>query len=492
MSVETSPVPVLPASAVTASRAACSQVQSRLTVAAHTLLTIFLALAFLTPSWRQGPFTWWPLLTANLAGRPAQIGLLALLPLLAALLRVAAWMVRPARRDQCRSLAGRDAWPVLLPVIGLGALTLLRLRPAVAPGVALIILAGIGFFWLLTFWLAQAPAAQVMRWLSLLFALVVLGQSTVGVVQFVRQDSAHLTFLGEPALDPRVEATSVVGPEGQHRLRAYGLTAHPNVLGGLLSIGLLWIMAGWLAGVPWPRVSPAISTVLWLVIGAVGLMGLLVSFSRAAWLGFGVGAAWLFWRQRRAWLRSRWLLLGMLIGVIFFVWRQPDLLWTRFFDLTSPLEARSISERVSGLIAAAGLIRDQWLLGVGSGLYAMTLVPGASPPVVHNAPLLAAAELGVGGGLLWLWLNGAWLVGLRRGHAAQGSAALALFDAVSACWLALFVCGLFDNYPWLTSSWRAAMLLGLLAGALIASLRAATPGNGDQDPQSNMRSAAKS
>ncbi|MGB2774463.1 MAG: hypothetical protein WBF31_19290, partial [Anaerolineae bacterium] len=65
MSVETSPVPVLPASAVTASRAACSQVQSRLTVAAHTLLTIFLALAFLTPSWRQGPFTWWPLLTAN-------------------------------------------------------------------------------------------------------------------------------------------------------------------------------------------------------------------------------------------------------------------------------------------------------------------------------------------------------------------------------------------------------------------------------------------
>ena len=149
------------------------------------------------------------------------------------------------------------------PVIGFGALTLLRLRPAVAPGMALIVLAGIGFFWLLTFWLAQAPAAQVMRWLSLLFALVVLGQSTVGVVQFVRQDSAHLTFLGEPALDPRVEATSVVGPEGQHRLRAYGLTSHPNVLGGLLSIGLLWIMAGWLAGVPWPRVSPAISTVLW-------------------------------------------------------------------------------------------------------------------------------------------------------------------------------------------------------------------------------------
>ena len=36
------------------------------------------------------------------------------------------------------------------------------------------------------------------------------------------------------------------------------------------------------------------------------------------------------------------------------------------------------------------------------------------------------------------------------------------------------------------------MLLGLLAGALIASLRAATPGNGGQDPQSNMRSAAKS
>lgn len=470
MSIEASPVFDLSPSAVAANRVERARVSLRLTIAAHVLLFCFLALVFLTPSWRQGPFTWWPLLAANLAGRPAQMGLLALLPLLAALLRVAAWLARPNRRSSMRSRAWRDAWPVLLPAAGLSALTLLRLRPAIAPGVALIVLVGVGFFWLMTFWLAQASAGWAMRWLALLFALTVLGQGAVGVVQFGRQDSAHLTFLGEPALDPRVESISVVGPEGQHRLRAYGLTPHPNVLGGLLSIGLLWIMAGWLAGVPWPRLSPAASSAAWLLIGAVGTMGLLVSFSRAAWLGFGVGAAWLCWRQRRAWRRSRWLLLALLLGVIFFAWRQPDLLWTRFFDLTSPLEARSIAERVSGLIAAAASIRQHWLWGVGSGLYAATLAPGASPPVVHSAPLLAAAELGVGGGLLWLWLNGAWWVGLRRGQAAPGRAAQALFDAVSACWLALFVTGLFDNHAWFISSWRAALLLGILSGALIASL----------------------
>ena len=79
------------------------------------------------------------------------------------------------------------------------------------------------------------------------------------------------------------------------------------------------------------------------------------------------------------------------------------------------------------------------------------------------------------GGLLWLWLNGAWLVGLRRSPSMQDAWASLLFDTTGACWLALFVCGLFDNYPWLTSSWRAALLLGILAGALAASQRRATP-----------------
>ena len=475
MSIEASSTHVLPTPAAPVSLVARRQTPARLLAAADILLTLFLVLTFLAPAWRQGPFTWWPIIVANLAGRPAQVGVLALLPVLAVLLRVAAWMKRAQPRDQSRGLAWHDGWPVLLPVIGLGAVTLLCLRPAAAPGVALIIVIGIGFFWLLTFWLAHAPAAHAMRWLPLLFALIVLVQGAVGVVQFVRQDSAHLAFLGEMALDPRVEATSVVGPEGQHRLRAYGLTAHPNVLGGLLSIGLLWIMAGWLADAPWPRVSPPVSRAAWLVVGAVGLMGLLVSFSRAAWLGFVIGAAWLCWRRRQAWHRSRWLLLGMLLAVLFFAWRQPDLLWARFFDLTSPLEARSISERVSGLVVATGLIREHWLLGVGSGLYAVMLAPGSAAPVVHSAPLLAAAELGVSGGLLWLWLNGAWLVGLRRSSARPDAWASLLFDTTAACWLALFVCGLFDNYPWLTSSWRAALLLGILAGALAASQRRAMP-----------------
>jgi len=475
MSIEASSTPVLPTPAAPVSQVAAGLAPARLIVAADALLTLFLTLTFLAPAWRQGPFTWWPIVVANLAGRPAQVGVLAFLPVLAVWVRVAACIKRAASRDQSGGLAWRDAWPVLLPVVGLGAVTLLRLRPAAAPGVALIIAIGIGFFWLLTFWLAPARPAHVMRWLSLLFAFIVLIQGAVGVVQFVRQDSAHLAFLGEMALDPRVESTSVVGPEGQHHLRAYGLTAHPNVLGGLLSIGLLWIMAGWLAGAPWPRVSPTVSSVAWLVVGAVGLMGLLVSFSRAAWLSFVIGAAWLGWRRREAWRRSRWLLLGMLIAVLFFAWRQPHLLWARFFDLASPLEARSISERMSGLIVAAGLIREHWLWGVGSGLYAATQAPGSASPVVHSAPLLAAAELGVGGGLLWLWLNGAWLIGLWRSPPTQDPWASRLFDVTAACWLALFVCGLFDNYPWLTSSWRAALLLGILAGALAASQRRATP-----------------
>ena len=51
---------------------------------------------------------------------------------------------------------------------------------------------------------------------------------------------ARAAWLGELVLDPRQNGVSVVATSGTERLlRAYGLTDHPNILGGLLVFGLL-------------------------------------------------------------------------------------------------------------------------------------------------------------------------------------------------------------------------------------------------------------
>jgi hypothetical protein len=137
------------------------------------------------------------------------------------------------------------------------------------------------------------------------------------------------------------------------------------------------------------------------------------------------------------------------------------------------LEARSLSERLYVFVVALGVIRAHLWDGVGSGLYLHALPVAGQATAVHNALLLATAELGIVGGVLWLWLGWAWL-GVRWPPkpvpgATQPDAAYAVFHAAVASWLALFAIGLFDNYTWLTASWRAAIILGILAGALAAS-----------------------
>jgi O-antigen ligase len=130
------------------------------------------------------------------------------------------------------------------------------------------------------------------------------------------------------------------------------------------------------------------------------------------------------------------------------------------------LEATSIRERLVDYRQAWGLIQDVPLKGAGSGYYILALWAGVGedrPPgfrKVHNAYLLAAAELGILGALLWVWallsvpLAAAWRA--RRG------------DVRGAGWAAAFCCAallcLFDSYLYVPSTWWAALFMSFLAG----------------------------
>jgi len=431
--------------------------------ASRAAFALAFLLAMATPEWERGTFSLVPLWRFRLSGEDFQVGVLALLPVVSGATWIAARLLGRSRSWRWGPLH------VALPVLGFAALALTRAWPvhirhhAVVTGIAVALFAGVYLYAL-----QELPG----RWVAGLLALLLLLQGGTAILQFARQDSVGLSWMGEGTLDPNGQGVSVIEAGGRRWLRAYGLTAHPNVLGGYLSMGVL-VCLGALAA--WPaRRRP------W-IYGAIGIgaVGLFLSFSRSAWLG--TGAALLTMALLvRPWQRVDWrsprnrrvLLLGggalvallLILAVLF-----GDLLTARLFRLGDPLESTSIQERLVDIRQAWDLFLDVPLKGAGSGYYIDALWAGVGeerPPgfrKVHNAYLLAAAELGVGGVILWLWM----LLGPP----------LALFvarrPAVSAWqrsgWAAAFVSAavvcVFDSYLYIPSTWWPALFLGLLCGA---------------------------
>jgi hypothetical protein len=307
-------------------------------------------------------------------------------------------------------------------------------------------------------------------------ALLLGLQGAIGTLQFIKQGSIGLSWMGEGRLDPQVgEGMSVIAVAGRRWLRAYGLTPHPNALGGYLSMSLLISLAS--LGAVRARARP------WLgLCVAIGSIGLVFTFSRSAWLGTFVGLAYLAgilrpwrlvnWHSRRTrWIAAACILL--LVGsVVGFLAAFGDLLLARFVRLNDPLEQRSVQDRVHDVREALGLIRTVPLKGTGSGYYVDALWAGVGeerPPGfrnVHNVPLLAAAELGVLGAILWLWLLLAPAIALTRQKCIAHDRIRA--RNCRAGWAAAFVSALvlsmLDNYLYVATIWWASLYLGVLAG----------------------------
>lgn len=464
------------------------------------LVFLFLALGTLSGLWRTGPFTWLPLvslpavlpvggLLADHQG-PLQVGLLSLTPVV----WVTGWAgleaAKRRAREQGRAGGGGgtegtggarrtrgtggtgDARPwahTTLPLAGLTALSLVSLLAPPDKRLALF-LPSLATAWLmLLFVVRERP-----RTAPVLAAVAIL-QSAVALGQVLLQRDLGLRALGELPLDPAQRGVVVLWADGQRWLRGYGLTNHPNMLGALLTVLILLLL------VELPLVRGQPRRLMAVAIG-VGGLGVLASASRAAWLALAGGALlwglgrWQLGQRARhlqpppivnalapaALWRKRLAALVALAGVAALTAAAGPLLASRLLDLGSEIEARSLNERQRDLALAWHLFRQHPLTGVGLGHYlaeARSVVPQAR--VVHNVPLLVAAELGAIGLALWAWWALAPLVAAARAWCA-GRFALV---AAAGPWLAVVVLGMFQNVPWITSSWRTAILLGLAMGA---------------------------
>lgn len=452
---------------------------------------MFLVLSLATHSghWRVGPFTWLPVLRLpalipalvlrTVDQTPMNIGVLTLIPLLLA----PSWLA--LRLVELRQPKRRRRWQwgwlhITAPLLGLTALGMASLVLAGLLGQNLTgAAAGAGLplrntaFQLLSLgvvWFVYLFIVNERPKLTWPLALVVFIQGGVGVAQFVLQHDIGVAALGELALDPEVRGVSVLmTAEGQRWLRAYGLTGNPNLLAALLTLLLLLLLLD-LAKLHGVR------RVLLVAAWGVGVLGLLATVSRAAWLAFGVGLV--VWALG-TWLRTStpgsnatnrptrsrarrvaWVLAPIAAGAAFVIFYGKQLA-TRFFDLNTTVEARSMFERLRDVRIAWTLIWDHPWTGVGLGNYvASAQLIDRSARVVHNVPLLVTAELGVLGGLLWLWLGLAPILTAVRGW--MGGRRELVFQL--APWVALFTISLFHPLPWINTGWRTAILLALLMG----------------------------
>ena len=313
-------------------------------------------------------------------------------------------------------------------------------------------------------WLTQPahrPQRQkIIQYILFLVGVIVLMNSTVGLLQFWRQDDLGLWWLGEIELAP-VGGFSVVELTDRLTLRAYGLTRHPNSLGGLLMVGLLLLL---------PRVLLQRRPVA-IAASILGFAALVVTFSRSSWLGLTLASVPLLWlwstQQRDEPARlcrrtisvfglSSLLLLAMMAG------SNRRLIAARL-SAESPAESRSLRERSVLIAHSFKMIKQAPLQGIGAGNFVFMLPDGLmdSPQPVHNMFLLISAEIGLPAGAVWLLIT---IVPLVISYRAWQVGKL----TVNGCAItaALFACAITDQldmyaWQWVTGRTLRWLLLAL-------------------------------
>lgn len=346
------------------------------------------------------------------------------------------------------------------------------------------------------FAVAVACAGPPPRAVVAVLAAALLANSAITILQAQQQGSIGLKLFGEYEFGPDKPGVGVIQAGGVRWVRPLGLMPHANMLAGTLVAGLLAsaalvlssrsVLRGWGSG-----------------LFALGLWALLLTFSRAAWLGFAAGVfavlPLLRWPLRDRARRVQLLIaaaLALAVGGAFVIGYRPFLA-ARAGSGGESIELRSVADRIVYTDFALRSISERPLLGVGIGnfpwrtsYYLLDTFYDLRGDNVHHVYLSAWAELGlVGFALLGVALVAgmeAALRALRRPAPADAFVTPWLDDrtarvALLAIVFALVVIGLLDHYPWTILHfqmlwWGALALAGAarqpeLHGAIEAKVR---------------------
>ncbi len=365
--------------------------------------------------------------------------------------------------------------PVFFPVLAFWGATTLTLPGAYALG------AGVNE------WLKWAEILVLVyivadfahfRWQWLVFGVVLAGmvQALIGLYEFRGGSGApHLWIL-----DYRY-------------FRAFGTFGQPNPFGAFmglilpLALGTMW---GYFLALreSWDdlalRWMNSALVALYGSMAAIILLGLLVSWSRGAWMGFGAAALVLLWLAPRRLKHGTLLLMGvgLLGGVLWINGRLPPQLieritsfsedFTGFGDMRGTVisdENYAIVERLAHWQSAMEMANNRPWLGVGFGNYEVAYPDFALAnwPLAlghaHNYYLNLLAETGIIGltvyAIMWgLIIHMTWRM-LRITHPVERGIVLGLMGV----WTHMLVHSLVDKLYVNNIFLHIGVMLGLLA-----------------------------
>lgn len=324
-------------------------------------------------------------------------------------------------------------------------------------------------------------------WQVLLITLIVI-EGVLGIGQMVLQRDLGLGFLvGEPVLDPSEFGIGVIEWEGHRSLRAYGNFAHPNIFGGIMAVGLIFLVSFYLNGrKKLKKIRQRERDWFFFFAFLVIYLGLFFSFSRSAWLPLAIlvcafAVFVIIYRFKHSFspgLKNKVLKinLALLICLILSVTLFSAPLSVRFSPEESQME-RVIKSRGEYFKESFDLSRSYWLQGTGAGNYVKGVFDkitsedkGFLYQPVHNVPVLILIETGVVGvGLLvifatyWVWeLFKKFKKGLK-------SSRFFTFFIITLVLFVLAFANLFDHYLW--TSMIGFFLVWILVGLGVRGIK---------------------
>ncbi|MBU1039001.1 O-antigen ligase family protein [Patescibacteria group bacterium] len=278
-------------------------------------------------------------------------------------------------------------------------------------------------------------------------------QALWAIGQFAWQGTFASKWLGvadHPLFQP---GSSVILATSGRWLRAYAGQVHPNVLGGLLVIGLLFTV--YLLIDCFYKKEYSQCRVWLLMVYVVQLAGLFFTFSRGAWLALFITLfVWWWFKKDNRLSLTKFSVVAIVSFIILGLAAWPPVSGRLLGG--SRLEQQSVEERVGSVEESRTMLVDYWWQGVGLGnytkklqIYQPTLKAYKYQPV-HNLWLLILTEIGTVGLILFLFI---WYLFWRFSSS--------FFSKL--LFLPIIITGLVDHYWWTIPSM-------FLLGWLIISL----------------------
>lgn len=266
-----------------------------------------------------------------------------------------------------------------------------------------------------------------------------------GGVEFTHRMLLRLVPYGYP--DTRVVRWIEDNPANPMRLTGTGID--PNAFGGMLMLGFVLAV-----GLAFSREKPLPVVLIWAAIALTGL-GVLLTYSRGAWVGSAVGAGIIVW------FRARWLVPLGLLGALAALVAGLGGGFVARFEAGLRLQDPATRMRLDEYENALRIIREHPWFGIGFG-------DAPSPEFgvgVSSIYFLIAEQAGLVGLAAFLILVG---VIAMRGWRAFRRSDDDLILAVGAALAAALTVGLVDHYFINIRFVHLVALFWILAGLLFA------------------------